>query len=115
MRENSNSGLVAGGLLGILLLAGCATPAPPPPSTETPYARVVATDIRGRKIAEYVAEGKVSKTEEGTAFRAVERRVFSPKPMLIRYPLGRPVTVKAPNLLITPTQKPGWLVYLDRK
>jgi len=115
MRMNPSLGRLAAGLLGVLILGGCTAPQPVEGGREPSYSRVVVTDFRGRRIAEYVAEGKVRKTEEGTAFRAMQRQVFSPQPLLIRYPLGRPVTVKAPNLLIVPAPKPEWLRTLDRQ
>ncbi len=100
-----------------LLLAGCCCErrvvlVVPPPA---PYSRVVTSDFEGRPIAEYIAEGPVCETECGFRFRAVERRIFRPCVLEFRYPLGRPVTVAAPNLVATPSCKPCWLVALDAR
>ena len=98
-----------------LLLAGCCCKrrvvllVPPP----APYSRVISSDFEGRPIAEYIAEGPVCETECGFRFRAVERRIFRPWVMEFRYPLGRPVTVAAPNVVATPSCKPCWLVAMD--
>jgi|GEM_PF-1629380 len=98
----------------LLLFAGCCrsrcvvtVPAP------APYSRVVSSDHEGCPIAEYIAEGPVCETECGFRFRAVERRFFRPWLFCYRYPLGRPVTVAAPNVVATPTCKPEWLAIME--
>ena len=82
----------------------------PPPA---PYSRVISSDFEGRTIAEYIAEGPVCETRCGFRFRAVERRIFQPVELEFRYPLGRPVTVAASNLVALPSYKPCWLAAMD--
>jgi len=109
-----HSALAAAGVLlsfgGCCYRRGGALPAAPVPAA---YSRVLASDFEGRAIAEYIAEGPVFETELGFRFRAVERRIFRPRPLVFRYPLGRPVTVAASNLLATPACKPAWLIALE--
>ncbi len=100
----------------LALLAGChATGRYNPVISTTEYSRVVATDLRGRPIAEYIAEGPVRDTAEGYRFRAVERRIYRPEQLTFRYPLGRPLTAGAPNLGVFPCHKPEWLAGLDEQ
>ncbi len=99
-----------------LLVAGCATRSTVEVEeviVATPYARVVVADFRANPLAEYIAEGSVRPTDEGYRFQAVERRIFQPRLMVFRYPLGRPVTVTGSNVVITPAAKPTWLLRAD--
>jgi len=80
---------------------------------EEPYWQVVTTDVEGCWIAEWIAEGDVEKSGRGYRFRAVQRRIFRPFALTFKYPLGRTVKVKAPNVIINPTQKPEWLRQLE--
>jgi hypothetical protein len=82
----------------------------PPPA---PYSRVITSDFEGRTIAEYIAEGPVCETKCGFRFRAVERRIFTPMALEFRYPMGRPVTVAASNIVAMPSYKPCWLAAMD--
>lgn len=66
------------------------------------YHRVVASDITGRVISEYVAEGPLVRRCGGLAFTALERKVYGPYPMVRCYPFGREVVVKAPNVTASP-------------
>ncbi|HWL50855.1 MAG TPA: hypothetical protein VNQ90_00365 [Chthoniobacteraceae bacterium] len=116
MKRPSLDFFLAGGCLLLFGLGGCATRSTVVVEevvSQPLYARVVVADFRARPIAEYIAEGEVRKTSEGYAFRAVERRIFSPQPLRFRYPLGRPVTVSGSNVLVTPAAKPEWLVRTD--
>src|SRR5690606_18672217 len=89
----------------VALLSGCASTRPVRVSS-TPYSSVVTSDFEGRWIAEYIAEGDVKKTEDGYRFNAVQRRIFQPATLEFLYPLGRPVTVLASNVVVTPAPKP---------
>lgn len=80
----------------------------------TPYWQVVTTDVEGCWIAQWIAEDEVKNTGDAYCFRAVQRRIFRPYILTFRYPLGRLVKVKAPNIIITPAEKPLWLVETDR-
>src|SRR4051812_823727 len=52
-------------------LSSCAYYYSPPP--EKPYWAVRVTDIEGRLVAEWIAEGSVHRTETGYQFKAVQR------------------------------------------
>ena len=93
------------------LLGGCATHREA--LCELPYWQVVVTDVEGCWISEYIAEGDVTPICNGYCFRAVQRRTFRPWILTYKYPLGRPVKVQAPNIIITPTCKPLWLKITD--
>ncbi len=80
---------------------------------ELPYWQVVSTDVEGCWISEYIAEGDVTPVCGGYRLNAVQRRTFRPVTLTYRYPLGRFVTAKAPNIIIVPTCKPLWLKILD--
>ncbi len=74
---------------------------------------MISSNFEGCPIAEYIAEGPVCETECGFRFRAIERRTFGPYPMCFRYPMGRPVTVAAPNVVSRPACKPAWLIQME--
>lgn len=97
-------------------LSGCfyAQTELPVPKRTPVYHKVMSTDFEGRRIAEYISEGEVIKTDDGFLFAAVQRRIFQPKVLEFRYPLGRVITVKTPNVIIVPATKPTWLRDLDR-
>ena len=97
------------------LLNGCFTvhTKQPRPVRAPLYYRVVTSDFEGKRIAEYVAEGEVIKTDDGFTFNAVQRKSFGPPVECYRYPLGRPITVQASNVVSLPTCKPLWLRELD--
>ncbi len=104
-------------LLSAAVLCGCATSRPRHVATASPvrYWQVVSSDFEGHWTAEYIAEGGVRKMSEqnGFAFTAVQRRIFKPVPLEFRYPLGRPVSVIASNVVAKPVPKPLWLERLD--
>ncbi|MCX6967312.1 MAG: hypothetical protein NTZ46_05935 [Verrucomicrobia bacterium] len=102
---------VAVGLLGSCAHRACVQPEV---SCQLRYWQVVSTDVEGCWISEYIAEGDVTPACDGFDFRAVQRRTFRPVTLTYRYPLGRPVSAKAPNIIITPTRKPLWLKIMDR-
>lgn len=81
---------------------------------EIPYWQVVTMDVEGCWIAQYIAEGDVTKTCNGYRFVAMQRRIFQPVTLTFKYPLGRTVKVEAPNIVVTPTCKPLWLQELER-
>ena len=77
------------------------------------YWRIVSADFEGNWISEWVAEGDVKTVDGGYRFAAVQRRIFKPEQLEFHYPLGYPVTVAAPNVIVTPTTKPLWLSKVD--
>lgn len=107
--------LLAAGCCLPLFLAGCYTVDPKPPTAgrAQDYYRIVTADFEGKRIAEYVSEGPVKKSDDGFTFWAVQRRIFEPKEMEFRYPLGRQMTVAASNTVSVPACKPKWLECLD--
>jgi hypothetical protein len=108
------SSLIALGVASVLL-SGCFNvyPHPPKPWRNGHYSKVMTSDFEGRPIAEFIAEGSVIKDEEGFHFYAVQRRIFEPEPLEFHYPLGRPVSVQASNVISIPVKKPEWLARLD--
>lgn len=76
------------------------------------YHRVRVTNIEGRLIAEWVAEGFVARTEVGYKFRAVQRNTGQPFPQEIHYPYGRQMEVGGQNIVVSRTGKPRWLYEL---
>ncbi len=116
-----NLGIVGGmkrcllplGLLVPLFWTGCAGSGGKRPPEPLTYSRVTVASFRTRPIAEYIAEGKVRKEEDGYRFTAVERTIFSPHRINIRYPIGRPVTVVGSHVIIKSVEKPAWLQRLD--
>ena len=106
---------VAAVLSASLMTSGCISVHTAIPKSEKAqdYYRVTTADFEGKRIAEYVSEGRVKQTEDGFTFWAVQRRIFEPGVMEFHYPLGRNVTVAASNTVSVPTQKPEWLVKLD--
>ena len=97
-------------LLAAALLAGCETPQH---STKTKYTKLAVTDQSGDTIAEWVAEGKVEKTDQGYEIHAVERRTGPPDVIAAKYPNGRAATVVGPNIVLEEMEKPEWLRKLD--
>jgi len=73
------------------------------------YSRVTTSDFEGRCLAQYIAEGPVEETRGGFTFRALERRIYQPSPLVFRYPLGRPVVAIASNIVVEPAPRPTWL------
>lgn len=109
--------LAAAGVAVFLFLGGCCIPRCHQVvmmSVEEPYWQVVTTDVEGCWIAQWIAEGEVKKAGNGYCFRAMQRRIFRPFTLTFKYPLGRLVKVEAPNIIVTPTEKPQWLRELDR-
>ena len=97
-------------LLAAALLAGCETPQH---STRSKYTKLSVTDQTGDTIAEWVAEGKVEKTDQGYEIHAVERRTGPPDVITAQYPNGRAATVVGPNIVLDQIEKPEWLRKLD--
>lgn len=73
------------------------------------YRTVRVTDYQGRLVADWVAEGWVWRHGPGYRFRAMERLSGGPYPTRTRYPYGRKVIINAPNIVVTPCDKPAWL------
>jgi hypothetical protein len=85
-------------LLMIFALSGCATR----------YYKVVTTDVNGKLISSWVAEGRVKRKQGGYHFNAVQRQVEHP-PSIYRYPLGWKVRIAAARTIIYRTEKPEWI------
>jgi hypothetical protein len=78
------------------------------------YRRVHVTNPRGELIGDWIAVGRVWRTEEnGYRFRAVERISAPPNSEDVHYPDGRMVEVSGPNMVATPCGKPLWLYELE--
>lgn len=77
------------------------------------YHRVRVTDIEGKLIAEWVAEGFVGRTQAGYKFKAVQRNTGAPFPQEIHYPYGRQIEVGGQNIYVSRTGKPRWLYELQ--
>jgi hypothetical protein len=73
------------------------------------YRTVHVTDYQGRLVADWIAEGYVWRHGPGYRFRAMERVIGGPYSMRTRYPHGRKVIINAPNIIVTPCDKPAWL------
>jgi hypothetical protein len=97
-------------LLLLLLLAGCETSKPP---RKVEYTKFSVTDATGDPVSEWIAEGKVHKTETGYDITAVERHSSPPYPTTTHYPNGRKATVAGPNIILETVEKPAWLRQLD--
>lgn len=116
MKFSSLLALVSFSCVSAAMLGACASHCPTPVAAvlvPMEYWRVVSSDFEGRRIAEFIAEGRVRETEDGYCFRAVQRRIFTPYALEFHYPLGRPVTVNASNVVVTPATKPLWLENVD--
>ena len=87
----------------VALLAGC----------QTPYTKLTVTDHQGDRIAEWIAEGPVKKTEQGYGIKAVERTSRAPHAITNRYPNGWHTQVIGPNIVRQRVDKPLWLAEMD--
>jgi len=99
-------------LLAFLLLGGCESQLPAD-KTHTKYTRLTVTDSRGEFTAEWVAEGRVKKTDQGYDIDAVERKSAPPFPQTIHYPNRNPSSVTGVNIILEEIEKPDWLKKLD--
>jgi hypothetical protein len=91
----------------LLTITGCETWCSDPHRQK--FYRVTVTNYRGEYIAEWIAEGYVSRTDFGYRFMAVERNTAPPHVQHIQYPLGRKVDISGPNIVIKPCGEPEWL------
>jgi hypothetical protein len=80
--------------------------------TDKRYHRVRVTNIQGKLVAEWIAEGYVARTEVGYRFRAVQRTTGTPYPQQMRYPYGRMMEVGGQNIVVTRCGPPRWLYEL---
>lgn len=96
-------------LLPLVFAAGCAATPKCPPSSAPRYYKVTSTDLGGRLVAEWTAEGTVWKYENGYRINAVERLSGPPLMVYSRYPHGRRTVVTGPAVTITRTRQPAWL------
>ena len=97
-------------LLAFALLAGCESTSP---DGKTKYTRIVATDPSGDRIAEWIAEGRVKKTDQGYDIQAVERKSGQPFPISTRFPNRRAATVVGTHIVLEEIDKPAWLSTID--
>lgn len=97
-------------LLALALLAGCEATSP---DGKIRYTRLSVTDPSGDRIAEWIAEGRVKKTEQGYDIQAIERRSGPPFPLTTRYPNRRPASVVGTHIILEEIDKPDWLGKLD--
>ncbi len=100
-------------LLAFALLAACETTRSDKEPSHQKYTRITVTDVGGDLISEWIAEGRVKKSEQGYTIRAVERRSGPPNPQVNQYPNGRISTVTGQNIVLEETEKPEWLRKLD--
>src|SRR3954465_1311443 len=77
------------------------------------YHRVRVTNIEGRLIAEWIAEGFVARTETGYKFKAVQRTTGQPFPQELHFPYGRQIEIGGQNIIVSRTGKPRWLYELE--
>jgi hypothetical protein len=63
-------------------------------------------------VSDWIAEGRVVRTEVGYKFHAVERDTAPPYPQSIHYPEGRKMEISGPNLIVRPCGQPLWLYEL---
>jgi hypothetical protein len=73
------------------------------------YRTIRVTDYQGHLVTDWLAEGWVWRYGPGYRFRAMERVTNGPYPTHTRYPYGRKVIINAPNIVVTPCEKPEWL------
>ncbi len=89
-------------LAAALLLTGCQT-----------YTKLRVTNYRGDLVADWVAEGHVSKRGPVYKIKAVERTSPPPYSQTTHYPNGWQTTVAGPNIVRWNCGKPFWLYQLD--
>jgi len=94
-------------LLSLVLLAGCGTTNS---RGKVDYTRLTVTDPSGDLIAEWIAEGKVKKTDLGYDIKAVERHSSRPDFQALIYPGS------SANFKVEPGMPPAFLAagYNDR-
>ncbi len=100
-------------LLAVLALtAGCVTPLG---RSKIPhhYRKITVTDYHGSLVAEWVAEGKVSRRGDGYRFTAVQRTSSPPFVTTSHFPQGRKIAITGPHITVAPCGKPDWLYELD--
>jgi hypothetical protein len=90
-------------LAAVTALTGC----------QTQYTKFTASDLEGRPIVEWIAEGSKRKTDQGYQIKAVERSTFGVDPVHTRYPNGWRTIVTGPTIIFEPTSKPLWLAEID--
>ena len=77
------------------------------------YHRIRVSDIEGKLVAEWIAEGYVAKTEIGYTFNAVQRTSGNPLPQEMHYPYRRKVEIGGQNIVVSRCGKPLWLYRLE--
>ncbi len=100
-------------LLAIALLAGCENQNTKPGPPTQKYTKLTVTDLTGDLVSEWIAEGRVKKSDQGYTIRAVERWTAPPYPIHSQFPNGRPSTVAGQNIVLEDVEKPAWLKKLD--
>ena len=101
-------------LLAAFALSGCATSYTNNIFTRNRnYRKVRVTDLQGRLVADWIAEGNVWRQLPGYRFKAVQRTSGGTYPIVSKYPQGRNVYVNGPNIVVMPCGKPQWLYEID--
>lgn len=100
-------------LVAVLLISGCSSTLEKRSGPPQYYYRVRVTNLRGELVADWIAEGRVTRTERGYRFRAVERTSAPPYMTATQYPHGRRIEVTGANIVVTPASKPYWLFAMD--
>jgi hypothetical protein len=83
----------------LTLLAGC----------QSAYTRLRVTNPRGELIADWVAVGRIVRTDQGYRITAVERISGPPYSIRSRYPDGWRTTAVGPNISHWRCPAPEWL------
>lgn len=97
-------------LLLALVLPGCAFLYSVEPHKR--YHRIRVSNIEGKLIGEWIAEGYVAQTEIGYKFKAVQRRTGLPYVTEIHYPYGRQMEIGGQNVVVSRCGQPLWLYEL---
>jgi len=104
-------------LLAFAFLAGCETTRTRKNSDadndDRKYTKLTVTDLSGDVVSEWIAEGRVKKSDQGYTIKAVERRTAPPDRTESKYPNGRLSTVVGQNIILEDVEKPEWLKKLD--
>ncbi|MCE9610192.1 MAG: hypothetical protein K8R23_08275 [Chthoniobacter sp.] len=94
-------------LLAALIFASCATW--DFSGHHGDYTKLRVTNHRGGVMSEWVARGKIKRTEAGYRITAVERRSAAPYAQLSKYPEGWRTTVTGPHIERWRCGQPYWL------
>ena len=96
-------------LFAALASAACQTST----SRNARYTKFRVTNYRGELVADWIAEGRFRKVDNGFRIKAVERTSAPPFVQHMRYPNGWNTTVDGPHIVYWNCGKPLWLYELD--